>query len=68
MWFPPFYSRPVEIADKRSLLYKKHGFIINQWMRDDGYIFYEVEVVDNGSPVRTWFNEKYIKKVVERRK
>ena len=64
MWLPPFYSGPVEIVDKRSRLYRKHGIVTNQWMRDDLLMFYEVEVVDNGNPVRGWFDEKYVKKVV----
>lgn len=67
MLLSPFYSGPVEIVDKRSRLYRKHGIVTNQWMRDDLLMFYEVEVVDNGNPVRAWFSEKYIKKVVPKK-
>ena len=68
MLFSPFYQGIVEITDKRSCLYRKRGIITNHWMRDDLRMFYEVEIVDNGSPVRTWFDEKYVKKVVSKEK
>lgn len=64
MLLSPFYSGAVEIVDKRSRLYRKRGLVTNQWIRDDLHMFYEVEVVDNGNPVRGWFDEKYVKKVV----